>query len=128
MKQSKRKIPREFKPARQRDEKSSIFGFTMDLTFVSYLPNKNKSVVLLLSLRHDSAICSDSGKPEVIEFHNKTKGAVDMLDQMFARYTEQRASRRLAMAMFNGIIDIASSNAFVIYALNILKDRLEKKI
>jgi len=128
VKQSKRKIPREFKPARQRDEKSSIFGFTMDLTLVSYLPNKNKSVVLLSSLHHDSAICSDSGKPEVIEFHNKTKGAVDMLNQICARDTEQRASRRWTMAMFYGMIDIASSNAFVIYAHSILKDRLEKKI
>jgi hypothetical protein len=128
VKQSKRKIPREFKPARQRDEKSSIFGFTMDLTLVSYLPNKNKLVVLLSSLHHDSAICNDSGKPEIIEFHNKTKGAVDMLDQMSARYTEQRASRRWTMAMFYGMIDIASSNAFVIYAHNMLKDRLQKKI
>ena len=32
MKQNKRKIPQEFKPARQHDENSSIFGFTMELT------------------------------------------------------------------------------------------------
>jgi hypothetical protein len=56
---------------------------------VSYVPKKNKSVVLLSSLHHDSAICSDSGMPEIIEFYNKTKGAVDMLDQMCARYTVQ---------------------------------------
>jgi hypothetical protein len=43
--------------------------------------------VLLSSLHHDSAICSDSGKPEIIAFYNKTKGAVDTLDQMCARYT-----------------------------------------
>jgi hypothetical protein len=77
---NKREIPQEFKPARQRDEKSSIFGFTMDLTPVSYVPKKNKSVVLLSSLHHDPAICSDSGKPEILEFYTKTKGAVDMLD------------------------------------------------
>jgi hypothetical protein len=76
MKQNKREIPQEFKPARQRDENSSIFGFTNDLTLVSYAPNKNKSVVLLSSLHHDSAICRNSGKPEIIEFYNKTKGAV----------------------------------------------------
>jgi hypothetical protein len=46
------------------------------------------------SLHHDSAICRDSGKPEIIEFYNKTKGAVDMLDQMCARYTLQRATHR----------------------------------
>ena len=80
MKQNKREIPQEFKPARQRDENSSIFGFTKDLTLVSYVPKENKSVVLLSSLHHDSVICSDSGTPEIIEFYNKIKGAVDMLD------------------------------------------------
>jgi len=59
MKQNKREIPQEFKPARQRDENSPIFGFSKDLTLVSYVPKKNKSVVLLSSLHHDSAICSD---------------------------------------------------------------------
>jgi len=34
MKQNKREIPQEFKPVRQRDENSSIFGFTKDLTLV----------------------------------------------------------------------------------------------
>jgi hypothetical protein len=63
MKQNKREIPLEFKQARQRDENSSIFGFTKDLTLVSYVPKKNKSVVLLSSLHHDSAIRSDSEKP-----------------------------------------------------------------
>jgi len=90
MKQNKREIPQEFKPARQRDENSSIFGFTKYLTLKSYVPKKNKSVVLS-SLHQDSAICSDPGKLEIIEFYNKTKGAVDMLDQMCARYSEQLA-------------------------------------
>jgi hypothetical protein len=47
LKQNKREIPQEFTPARQRDENSSIFGFTKDLTLVSYVPKMNKSVVLL---------------------------------------------------------------------------------
>ena len=62
MKQNKTEIPQQFKPARQRDRNSSIFGFTKDLTIVSYVPKKNKSVVLLSSLHRDSAICSDTGK------------------------------------------------------------------
>ena len=118
----------EFKPAKQRDENLSIFGFTKDLTLVSYVPKKNKSVVLLSSLHHDSANCSDSGKPEIIEFYDKTKGAVDMLDQPCARYTVQRATRRWAMAMFYGMINIAAVNALVIYTHNMRKDQPEKKL
>ena len=124
MKQNKTEIPQEFKPARQRDGNSSIFGFTKDLTLMSYVPEKNKSVVLLSSLHHDSAICSDTGKPEIIEFYNKTKGAVYMLDQMCV----QRATRRWTMAMFYGMINIAAVNALVIYAHNMRKDQAEKKI
>jgi len=89
MKQNKRETSQEFKPARQRDENSPIFGFSKDLTLVSYVPKKNKSVVLLSSLHHGSEICSNSGKPETIEFYNRTKCEVDVLDQMCARYREQ---------------------------------------
>jgi len=46
MKQNKREIPQEFKPSRQRDENSPSFGLTKNLTLVSYVPQKNKSVVL----------------------------------------------------------------------------------
>jgi len=97
MKQNKREIPQEFKPARQRDENSPIFGYTKDLTLVSYVichvsyvPKKNKSVVLS-SHHHDSAICGNSGQPEIIEFYKRTKGEIDVLDQMCARYREQLA-------------------------------------
>jgi hypothetical protein len=54
--------------------------------------------------------------------------AVDMLDQMSARYTVQRATRRWTMAMFYGMINIAAVNALVIYGNNMSEDQPEKKI
>jgi hypothetical protein len=51
-----------------------------------------------------------------------------MLDQMCARYTVQKATRRWTMAMFYGMINIAAVNALVIYANNMRKDQPEKKI
>jgi hypothetical protein len=53
---------------------------------------------------------------------------VDMLDQMCARYTVQRATCRWTMAMFYGVIKIAAVNALVIYANNMHKDQPEKQI
>ena len=103
----------------------------LDLPRISplcHVPKKNKSVVLLSSLHHDSAICSDSGKPEIWKFYNKTKGTVDMLDQMCARYTVQRATRRWTMAVFYCMINIAAVNALVIYTHNMRKVQPEKKI
>jgi hypothetical protein len=54
--------------------------------------------------------------------------AVDMLDQMCASYTVERATRRWKMVMFYGMINIAAVNALVIYANNMGKDQPEKKI
>ena len=85
---------------------------------MSYVPKKNKSLVLLSSLLHDSAICSDSGKPEITEFYNKTRDTVDTLDQIRARHTVQRATCRWKMAIFYGMINIAAVNALVIHAHN----------
>ena len=75
----------EFKPARRRPENLSFFGFTKNLTLVSYVPKKNRSVVLLLLLHHDEVVCDNTEKPEVIEYYNKTKGAFDTLDNMCAQ-------------------------------------------
>jgi hypothetical protein len=54
--------------------------------------------------------------------------AVDMLDQMYARYTVQPETRRGTMAMFYSMINIATVNALVIYANNMHKDQPDKKI
>ena len=44
MKQNKKEILKEFKPARQRPEYSSLFRFTEDLTLVSYVPKKKNQI------------------------------------------------------------------------------------
>ena len=88
----------------------------LDLPRISHLchvSKKNKSVVLLSSLHHDSAICRDSEKPDITEFYNKTKGSADLLDQICARHTVQRAIRRWTMAMFYGMISSAV-NALIV--------------
>jgi hypothetical protein len=54
--------------------------------------------------------------------------AVDVLDQMYARYTVQPETRGGTMAMFCAMINIATVNSLVIYANNIHKVQPEKKI
>ena len=102
--------------------------FSKALTIVSNVPKKNKSVVLHSSLHYYSAICSDPGKTEIIQFYNKTNGAADMLNQMCARHTVQRENRRWTMAKFYSMINIAVVNTLFIYAHNMRKDQPEKKI
>jgi hypothetical protein len=81
-------IPECMLPNRNRAELTSIFGFTKETTIVSYVPKKNRSVVLLSTLHHDATIdVGDQCKPEIITFYNGTKGGVDNLDKMCAQYT-----------------------------------------
>jgi len=69
----------------------------LDLPRISHLciMSQRRTNQLSSSLHHDSAICSDSVTPEIIECYNKTKGALDMLDEMCARYTVQRETRNV---------------------------------
>ena len=85
-------------------------------------------LIYLSSQYHESAFCSDSGKPEIIDFYGRTKVAVDMMDQTCARDTIQRAIGRWTTAVFYGTINSAAINALVIYPPNVHKDQPEEKI
>ncbi|CAH1959283.1 unnamed protein product [Acanthoscelides obtectus] len=60
-----------------------------------------------------SLICQQSGKPDMIEFYNATKGGVDTFDQMCGHMSTSRKTKRWPLCIFYGMINIASINAFV---------------
>lgn len=51
LRSNKPEIPKEFLADRTRAPGSSIFGFTSTATIVSYVPKKNKAIILLSSRR-----------------------------------------------------------------------------
>lgn len=71
---NKTDIPESFLKSKTRSEKSSLFAFKDYLTLTSYVPKKNKSVILISSKHHDDKIDSTSGKPQIIIDYNKFKG------------------------------------------------------
>ncbi|GBP32577.1 PiggyBac transposable element-derived protein 4 [Eumeta japonica] len=81
---NKREIPPELLQIKERPIGSSVFCYDRQCTLVSYKPKNNKNV-LLLSTTHSNGTIAASGKPEIIEFYNSTKGAVDTFDQMCGR-------------------------------------------
>lgn len=88
MRKNKRDIPPNMQASRIRDLHSSIFGFTRQLTLVSYLPKKNRSVILLSSMHHTKTTSAeDDGKPEIILHYNETKSGVDNLDHLVGIYS-----------------------------------------
>jgi hypothetical protein len=87
LRKNKAEIPIEFQSNKKREIRSSLFGFQDDLTLVSFVPKANKAVLLLSTKHHDNQVDKTTGKPIIILDYNKTKGAVDTIDQMCHKYT-----------------------------------------
>jgi hypothetical protein len=118
MRKNKADIPPQLQASRGRAVNSSLFGFTDQMTLVSYVPKKNRSVILLSTMHHDNAISqSNSSKPEMILMYNHTKGGVDTLDRRIREYTVKRKSLRWTMTVFYNMIDVAAVASFVIWHL-----------
>lgn len=114
LKKNKREIPPEFKPSRHRQIESSIFGFTQNITMSSYVPKKNKAVVMISSMHHTASVDQNTKKPEMILYYNETKIGVDLLDQRCSNYSTSRRTQRWPVTIFYRMLDISASNAYVI--------------
>jgi len=53
--------------------------------------------------------------PETVQFYNKTKCGVDVLDQMACRYSTRAAAHRWPVQVFYNVLDLAAINAWIIY-------------
>jgi hypothetical protein len=114
VRKNKPELPPALLETKGREAFSSKFAFTA--TLVSYLPKKNKNVVLLSTL-HKTAEMSDreDRKPAIILDYNHNKGGVDNLDKVIGTYSCRRMTVRWPLVIFHYIIDVSSYNAFVIW-------------
>lgn len=65
-------------------------------------------------MRHSKLIDSQK-KPEIITYYNNTKCGVDVLDMCYAIYSSGRRTRRWPLAVFYHMINLASSNGYILY-------------
>ncbi|GBP03501.1 PiggyBac transposable element-derived protein 4 [Eumeta japonica] len=122
LRSNKREIPKEMVNTRNKPVGTSIFGFDKEMTLVSYKPKTNK-IVYLLSTRHDQpSINANSKKPEIIEFYNSTKGAVDTVDQMCSIMSTSRKTNRWPLCLFFNILNLTIVNAYVIHVSNAIRN------
>ncbi|XP_048511825.1 piggyBac transposable element-derived protein 3-like [Athalia rosae] len=61
IRKNKPDLPREFVIAKKRAVNTSMFGFCDDLTLVSYVPKKNKCVLMVSSMHQSSTIDVETG-------------------------------------------------------------------
>ncbi|GLD71074.1 piggyBac transposable element-derived protein 4-like protein [Lates japonicus] len=90
--------------------------YTGTATVVSYLPKKNKNMVLLSTLHTEAEIsdCQDR-RPVIILDYNCNKGGVDNLDKVIGTYSCRRMTVHWPLVIFHNIIDVSSYNTFVIW-------------
>ena len=113
---NKGEVPAQMVDSRCKAVESSTFGFQRDITLVSYVPKKNRSILLISSFHLvDEIVPVKKRKPRMIVDYNKRKGGVDTLDQLVRCYTSKRKCRRWPFTMFCNLVDIAAYNAFVLF-------------
>lgn len=116
MRKNKTCIPSNFQPHRNRDVESNVFGFCKNMTLVSYVPKKNRAVILLSTMHHSNEVnVSNKNKSEINLYYNSTKGGVDTLDQMVHEYTVRRKTNRWPVAFFQNIIDVVGIASLIIW-------------
>ncbi|XP_047460931.1 piggyBac transposable element-derived protein 4-like [Mugil cephalus] len=83
VRKNKTELPPAILSTTGREVLSSKFAFTDTHTLVSYVPKKNKNVILMSTLHKDAAVSStEDRKPLIIHDYNKNKGGVDCLDKV----------------------------------------------
>jgi hypothetical protein len=117
VRKNRRFLPPVILNIKDREVHSSVFAFHDNTTLVSYVPKKNKNVVLLSTQHHSAEVHEEreDRKPEIILEYNRTKAGVDRVDQMIRTYSCQRKTRRWPMKLFHNLLDIAAFNAAVIF-------------
>ncbi|XP_030192961.1 piggyBac transposable element-derived protein 4-like [Gadus morhua] len=113
---NKPQLPPALLSTRGRESLSSKFAFNDTHSLVSYLPKKNKNVILMSTLHKDSAVSeAEHRKPQIILDYNRNKGGVDCLDKLTGTYTCKRMTARWPVPVFHNILDVSACNAYAVW-------------
>ena len=61
--------------------------------------------------------CHKKKLPDTIQYYNKSKVGVNVLDQMARYHTSKSSTRKWPVAVFFSMLDYACINAYIIYCL-----------
>lgn len=116
LRQNKPYIPKELKPNPTDDKGTPRYAFNKDGTLLSVVTKKNKCVFIMSTLHYSRGQPALNGKEEINDYYNKTKGGVDVMDQMVSKYSTKRKTNRWPLAIFFNMIDVAALGAFCVYS------------
>lgn len=130
LRKNKPEIPPSFIDGKIRPPLTSLFAYQNDCSLVSYMPKKNKVVLLLSTFHHTDEIDEETGekqKPIILTSYNKYKGGVDTVDHMKQAYSTARKSNRWTLRVFFSLLDIGGINSFIILRNNIEGDVVKNR-
>lgn len=111
-------IPDSMKANSTRQVQSSLFGFSDQLTLVSYVPKEKQAVLVLSTMHHYDLVDGDTQKPDIILYYNSAKSGVDNLDHLATMYTSRRKVNRWPVALFGNVVDVGAVAAFIVWLGN----------
>lgn len=129
LRKNKPEIPNEFKNKNMQEHKTT-FGFQPTKTLLSYCSKKNKFVIMLSTMHHSGVVddTSDKKLPEIIEFYNKTKGGVDVVDKLIGTYSVARVCRRWPLRLLFTFLDVGALNAHIILDTVNTANKFQRKV
>ena len=111
---NQRCIPKEMKKDHSRPVLSSEFGFHDKISICSYVPKKNKAVILLSTEHYSKACKGVARKPAALSFYDQHKPGVDCMEQMLSHFSTKRSTKRWTLAFFYNMLDVMALAAFCI--------------
>jgi hypothetical protein len=94
----------------------SIYGFVKAKMLLSYVPKKERALLLVSSRHHSACVDPESGKADIIATCNNTKSDVDTLIQKWPSYSTSCWACRWPTAVFCPMLDIADVKVSITYS------------
>ena len=113
---NRREVPSQFKTGRGREVESTkaLYDHANKILLLSYVPKRNKNVLMMSSSHSFISITDCHSKPTVITDYNKHKGGVDTLDENCEEFNCLRKTNRWPMVIHYNLINVATNNAFIV--------------
>ena len=110
-------IPKEMKPLKDREDKSTIFAHYSEKNtiMVSYIYEEKlgmKNIICLTTMHDQVKIMNEQRlKPQVIVMYDHTKGGVDVVDLISCHHSTRMTLRRWSLTAFTFMLDTIRTNS-----------------
>jgi len=113
---NRREVPSWFKARKGREIESAeaLYDHSNKILLLSYVPKRNKNVLMVSSSHSSISITDCHKKTTVITDYNKHNGGVDTLDENCEEFSCLRKTNPWPLVINYNMINVATINAFIV--------------